>query len=115
MHYVDYCKNLGILLRKLRLDEVPQLFNILNGDMTLVGPRLERPELVYQFTQYMPAFDRRHDVKPGIAQIVNGYDSSSQSVYRKLRWDSLYIRKKCLMVDFCVLYRTILAVLKGQV
>ena len=108
----------GAFLRKVRLDEMPQLFNILKGQMTFVGPRPERPEFVYQFIQYMPAFDRRHDVKPGIAglaQMMNGYDNSSHSIYRKLRWDAEYMRRKCLMMDFFIFYRTVRAVLKGTV
>ena len=107
----------GAFLRKTRLDEMPQLFNILMGEMAFVGPRPERPEFVYQFTQYMPAFDRRHDVKPGIAgiaQLKNGYDTSSQSIYRKLRWDAQYLRKKCLTTDYRILYRTVMAVLRGK-
>ena len=108
----------GAFLRKVRLDELPQLLNILKGEMTFVGPRPERPEFVYQFIQYLPAFDRRHAVKPGLtglAQLMNGYDSSAKSVYRKLRWDARYLRQKCLLTDFCILYRTVIAVLSGRV
>ena len=108
----------GAFLRKVRLDEMPQLVNILKGEMTFVGPRPERPEFVYRFIQYLPAFDRRHDVKPGIAglaQMMNGYDTSSESVYRKLRWDAEYMRRKCLMTDVFIFYRTVMAVLKGSV
>ena len=107
----------GAFLRKTRLDEMPQLFNILMGEMAFVGPRPERPKLVCQFTKYMPAFDRRHDVKHGIAGIVqlkNGYDTSSQSIYRKLRWDAQYLRNKCLTTDYRILYRTVMAVLRGK-
>ena len=107
----------GAFLRELRLDELPQLLNIFKGEMTFVGPRPERPEFVYLFVQYMPAFDRRHDVKPGIAgmaQLMNSYDYSAKSIYRKLRWDAQYMRKKCLSTDFCILYRTVIAVLKGE-
>ena len=109
---------LGVFLRKVRFDEMPQLFNILKGEMTFVGPRPERPEFVYRFIQYLPAFDRRHDVKPGIAglaQMMNGYDNSSDSVYRKLRWDAEYMRRKCLVTDFFIFYRTVMAVVKGTV
>ena len=108
----------GAFLREVRLDEIPQLFNILKGQMTFVGPRPERPEFVYQFTQYMPAFDRRHDVKPGIAglaQMMNGYDNSAKSIYRKLRWDAQYLRKRCLMTDFFILFRTVVVVLRGAI
>jgi lipopolysaccharide/colanic/teichoic acid biosynthesis glycosyltransferase len=108
----------GTFLRRTRLDELPQLFNILKGDMTFVGPRPERPEFVYQFVQYIPAFDRRHDVKPGMAgfaQLRNGYDTSARSVYRKLRWDAQYMRNRCVTTDFCTLYRTVIAVLRGRV
>ena len=108
----------GAFLRKVRLDEMPQLLNILKGEMTFVGPRPERPEFVYRFIQYLPAFDRRHDVKPGIAglaQMMNGYDNSSDSVYRKLRWDAEYMRRKCLVTDFFIFYRTVMAVVKGTV
>jgi len=108
----------GTFLRKVKLDELPQLFNILKGEMGFVGPRPERPEFVYRFVQDMPAFDRRHEVKPGIAgfaQLMSGYDNSAESIYRKLRWDVRYIQKKSLKTDFCVLCRTVIAVLRGKV
>ena len=108
----------GTFLRKVRLDELPQLLNILKGDMAFVGPRPERPEFVYWFTRYMPAFDRRHDVTPGLtgfAQLRNGYDTSAYSVYRKLRWDTQYMRRRGLTKDLGVIYRTVIAVLKGEV
>ena len=108
----------GVFLRRMRLDEMPQLLNILKGDMTFVGPRPERPEFVYLFTEHIPAFDRRHDVKPGIAgiaQLMNGYDSSTKSIYRKLRWDAQYMQKKCMKTDIDILLRTIVAVLRGTI
>ena len=108
----------GAVLRRVRLDEIPQLFNILKGEMTFVGPRPERPEFVYWFIKCMPAFGRRHDVKPGIAgfaQLKSGYDNSAMSVYRKVRWDAQYLRKKGLTKDFWILYRAVIAVLRGQV
>jgi len=108
----------GAFLREYRFDELPQLINILLGEMTFVGPRPERPEFVYRFIQCMPAFERRHDVKPGIAglaQLYNGYDSSPMSIYKKLRWDAVYIRKKSLTFDCVVLYRTVMAVLRGKI
>ena len=107
----------GAFLRETKLDELPQLFNILMGSMSFVGPRPERPEFVYWFVRYMPAFDRRHDVKPGLtglAQLMSGYDDSAASVYRKLRWDAQYLRKKCLMLDLWLIYRTLKAVYKGK-
>jgi lipopolysaccharide/colanic/teichoic acid biosynthesis glycosyltransferase len=105
----------GAFLRQSHLDEIPQLFNILKGDMAFVGPRPERPEFVYWFTQFMPAFDRRHAVKPGItgvAQLRNGYDNSARSVYRKLRWDVYYIKKKSLQTDLHILWRTVIPVFR---
>ena len=110
--------HVGLFLRKVRLDELPNLFNILKGDMRLVGPRPERPEFVYWFIQYMPAFDRRHEIKPGItglAQLRNGYDTSPESVYRKLRWDIQYIKRKCLRTDFWIVCHTLIAILQGRV
>jgi lipopolysaccharide/colanic/teichoic acid biosynthesis glycosyltransferase len=108
----------GALLRRLRLDELPQLFNILMGDMTFVGPRPERPEFVYHFIRYMPAFDRRHEVKPGVtglAQMKNGYDDSAMSIYKKIRWDMQYLKKRCMTMDLYVLRRTVVLVLKGEI
>ena len=110
--------HVGAFLRGMRLDELPNLFNILKGDMRLVGPRPERPEFVFWFIQYMSAFNRRHDVKPGLAglaQLKNGYDTSAASVYRKLRWDVEYIKRKCLSLDLWIIYRTVFAVLRGKV
>ncbi|MBI1926493.1 sugar transferase [Candidatus Poribacteria bacterium] len=108
----------GAFLRKMRLDELPNFFNILKGDMRLIGPRPERPEFVYWFVRYMRAFDRRHDVKPGIAglaQLKNGYDTSAMSVYRKVRWDIEYIKRKNLRMDVWIIFHTLVAVLRGRI
>lgn len=108
----------GIFLRRTRLDELPNLLNILKGEMTFIGPRPERPEFVYQFVKSMPAFDRRHEAKPGLtglAQLKNGYDDSATSVYRKLRWDAYYLKNKCFLFDLSLLYRTVFSVLRGEV
>lgn len=101
--------SLGTFLRQTKLDELPQLLNILWGEMTFVGPRPERPEFVSQFIRYMPPFSLRHQVKPGLtglAQLRNGYDNSAASVYRKLRWDVEYIRRKCVRFDMWLISLT---------
>ncbi|MBC8234525.1 sugar transferase [bacterium] len=104
----------GRVLRKSKIDELPQLFNVIKGDMSLVGPRPERPCFVKRFAEIMPGYNRRHDVIPGItglAQLRNGYDSTPNHLYRKLRYDVTYIKKMGMAIDFRLLAETFLAVL----
>ncbi|MBM3241534.1 sugar transferase, partial [Candidatus Poribacteria bacterium] len=104
----------GGVLRKAKIDELPQLFNVIKGEMSLVGPRPERPCFVQRFAAIMPGYNRRHDVIPGItglAQLRNGYDSSPDDIYRKLRYDITYIRRIGLAIDFRLLLETFLAIL----
>lgn len=104
----------GKFLRKTKLDELPQLWNLLKGQMTLVGPRPERPEFTEQFVQIIPAFARRLDVTQGItglAQLRNGYDDCPISIYKKLRFDVKYMKVMSLSVDIRLLMETIRAVL----
>ncbi len=106
----------GRWLRKLRLDEMPQLWNVLKGDMSLVGPRPERPYFVGQFVQEIPLYNRRHRVKPGItgwAQVKWRYDSSLDDVRQKVKYDLFYIENMSLRMDFKILFRTIRAVVSG--
>jgi lipopolysaccharide/colanic/teichoic acid biosynthesis glycosyltransferase len=100
----------GRWLRRTHLDELPQLWNVLRGDMSLVGPRPERPFFVDQFVVEMHGFRRRLAVRPGLtglAQLENGYDRSPADVVRKLHLDLQYLRSASLFTDLRLLGRTV--------
>jgi exopolysaccharide biosynthesis polyprenyl glycosylphosphotransferase len=99
----------GRLLRKTHLDELPQFMNVLRGEMSLVGPRAERPELVEYFQKHIPFYRARLLVKPGItgwAQINYGYASTIEETIAKLEYDLYYIKHRSLLMDFIILLRT---------
>lgn len=101
---------LGRILRKLRLDELPQLFQVLRGEMALVGPRPERPEFVEILTQKIPYYRHRHSVKPGItgwAQINYKYGDTFQDAVRKLEYDLYYIKYQSASLDAYILFATV--------
>jgi len=107
----------GKILRKIRLDEIPQMLNVLLGEMSLVGPRPERPYFVEKFTEQIPYYKRRLKVRPGItgwAQVKHKYDESIEDVKAKLRYDLFYIENMSLRMDFKILFRTIFVVLFGK-
>jgi sugar transferase (PEP-CTERM system associated) len=108
---------LGGFLRKTRLDELPQIYNILNGDMSLVGPRPERPEFVLQLSNDIPYYLQRHWVKPGLtgwAQLLYPYGASEEDAKRKLEYDLYYVKNASTMLDFIILLQTIEVVLLGK-
>ena len=104
----------GRILRATRLDEVPQLLNIIRGDMSFIGPRPERPEFVALFERQVPHFRSRLLVKPGLtgwAQVKGGYASTLPDIRRKLEYDLYYIKNRSLRLDLQILSMTLLAVL----
>ena len=104
----------GKYMRILRLDELPQFWNVLHGDMNVVGPRPERPSIVSRLREDIPEYQCRHRVKPGItglAQVNQKYDASLDDVRSKVSWDLRYIREQGLWMDIVVMLRTVPAVL----
>ncbi len=111
--------HIGRFIRKVRLDEFPQLLNVLNGDMSLVGPRPERPYFVDRLKREFPYYRRRLQVKPGVtgwAQVKGKYDTSVENVREKLDYDLYYIDNISLRLDFRIMFYTIYVMLrfKGQ-
>ena len=108
---------IGHFLRKSRLDELPQLINVLRGDMSLVGPRPERPEFIEQLEKKIPYYGNRHCVRPGVtgwAQVRYPYGASEQDALEKLRYDLYYIKNYSLSLDILIILKTIRVVLFGQ-
>lgn len=108
---------LGKVIRRLHIDELPQLFNVLKGEMSIVGPRPERPVFVEQLSGEIMDYKKRLRVKPGItglAQIWHKYDETIQDVKKKIKYDLLYIRKMCLLVDLRILFMTIVVSALGR-
>jgi sugar transferase (PEP-CTERM system associated) len=107
----------GMLLRKTRLDEVPQLWNVLRGEMTLVGPRPERPEFVPWLTSELPFYYLRHAIRPGLtgwAQIRYGYGATLAETKEKLEYDLYYIKHMCLGLDLLIMFETIKTILRRR-
>jgi sugar transferase (PEP-CTERM system associated) len=113
----DRVTRVGHIIRRLRIDELPQLFNVLNGDMSLVGPRPERPFFVEQLTNEIPYYAVRHSIKPGVtgwAQVRYQYGSTIEDSQEKLQYDLYYVKNHSLFLDFVILFETVGVVLTGK-
>ena len=107
----------GAFIRKTRIDELPQLFNVIRGQMSFVGPRPERPEFVAELTRKIPYFELRHQVNPGItgwAQICYPYGASDRDAKEKLQYDLYYIKNYSLFLDLMILIQTVQVILWGK-
>jgi sugar transferase (PEP-CTERM system associated) len=113
----DRVTRVGSIIRRFRLDEFPQLLNVLKGEMSLVGPRPERPYFVRQLTAKIPFYALRHTVKPGVtgwAQVRYQYGASAEDSLQKLQYDLYYVKNRSLALDIVVLFQTVGVVLSGK-
>ncbi len=108
---------IGRFLRETHIDELPQLINVLKGDMSIIGPRPERPHFVDMLNEEIHGYTKRLDVKPGItglAQCYWKYDETISDVKRKLHYDVLYIKNKCWRLDMEIIWKTLINSLLGE-
>jgi len=109
--------SVGWFLRKFRLDELPQAFNVLRGEMSFIGPRPERRYFVEMLRKQVPFYDLRHYVKPGVtgwAQVMYRYGASLEDAYKKMQYDLYYVKHMSLGMDILVLFKTLMVVLIGR-
>jgi lipopolysaccharide/colanic/teichoic acid biosynthesis glycosyltransferase len=107
---------IGRFLRRTRIDQLPQLWNVLKGDMSIVGPRPERPEFLEELKETVPFSTRRHLVKPGItgwAQVRRGYTADIEGTAEKLSYDLWYLRHRSLVIDLAICARTFTTLASG--
>ncbi len=113
----DRITRVGRVIRRLRIDELPQLLGVLFGQMSLVGPRPERPFFVDQLTQEIPYYSVRHSIKPGLtgwAQVRYHYGTSVRDAQEKLQYDLYYVKNHTLLLDTLILFETVIVVLTGR-
>ncbi len=113
----DRITRVGRFIRSTRLDELPQIYNILKGDMSFIGPRPERPEFVADLVTQVPYYDERHRVKPGLmgwAQLCYPYGASIDDAAQKLRYDLYYIKNHSILLDLMIVVQTVEVVLVGN-
>jgi len=104
----------GAFIRKTRIDELPQILSVLKGEMSIVGPRPERPSFVNQLKQQIPYYDIRHSVKPGVtgwAQVRYSYGASLEDALHKHQYDLYYVKNNSLFLDLLILFETVSVVL----
>jgi len=108
---------IGAFIRKYRIDELPQLINVVKGDMSFIGPRPERPEFVEKLIKEVPYYEQRHNVKPGLAgwaQLNYPYGASVNDSLEKLKFDLYYVKHQSLLLDLLILVRTVEIILFGK-
>jgi sugar transferase (PEP-CTERM system associated) len=113
----DRTTRVGRIIRKIRVDEIPQFWNILKGEMNFVGPRPERPHFVKQLAEEIPFYEQRHLIPPGLtgwAQIKYPYGASIEDARQKLQYDLYYIKNQSLMLDAVILFETVKTILFGR-
>jgi lipopolysaccharide/colanic/teichoic acid biosynthesis glycosyltransferase len=113
----DRITSIGKFLRRSKIDEIPQVLNVLRGEMSLVGRRPERPFFVEKLSLEIPFYKKRLKVRPGVtgwAQVKHKYDESIEDVKAKLKYDLFYIENMSLRMDLKILFRTVFVVLFGK-
>jgi lipopolysaccharide/colanic/teichoic acid biosynthesis glycosyltransferase len=113
----DRTTRVGKIIRKIRVDEIPQFWNIIKGEMSFVGPRPERPHFVAQLAAEIPYYEQRHLIAPGLtgwAQIKYPYGASIEDARQKLQYDLFYIKNFSLILDGIIMFETIKIILFGR-